>query len=98
MTKPQMTKPRMTANRVSALAYLSAHPGASTADMDRACRTARGGHRWMYAVVDRMIRAGLVVRGPARTESARGGAVGLYAVGPNVDSIKAGVILHGSLG
>jgi hypothetical protein len=88
----------MTSNRLAVLAYLTAHPGASTADVDRACRTARGGHKWMYALVARMIRAGLVTRGPARTESARGGAVGLYAAGPNVDSIKAGVILHGSLG
>jgi hypothetical protein len=38
-----------------------------TADVDRAVRTARAGHRFMYATVDRLIKAGLV-----RTEKGPG--------------------------
>ncbi len=60
---------------LTALAHIRRHPGVNTAELDRACRTARGGHAWMYRTVDRLIKRGLVRTGPAR--SGRGG--GLYA-------------------
>lgn len=46
----------------AALRYLQAHPGETAAQVDRAVRTARGGHRWMYATVQRCERAGLLTR------------------------------------
>lgn len=60
-----------------ALDYIIANPGVNTAQVDRARRTARGGHSWMYATVSRLISAGLVKGGP----SVSGRGVGLYAVG-----------------
>lgn len=45
-----------------ALDYIRANPGVCAAQVDRACRTARGGHQWMYRVVHRLIDAGLVYR------------------------------------
>lgn len=76
-----MNKPRITKQRAAILAYLASNPGASTADIDRACRTARGGHHWMYATVSRMHSVKLITYGAARPESARGGAVGVYLAG-----------------
>lgn len=72
-------KARTTAVRLVVLSYIARNPGCSTADVDRACRTARGGHKWMYATVDRAARAGLVRSGRSliREESRRGGAAGL---------------------
>jgi hypothetical protein len=58
-----------------ALAYIEAHPGCSILDVDRNVRTARGGHKWMYATVNRLISRGLV-----RTEKAQGrSGYALYA-------------------
>jgi hypothetical protein len=68
---------KMTSLRRAVLTHVTTHPGCSTADIDRACRTARGGHRWMYAAVNRMIARGMLRRGPVRAES-RG--VGIYVV------------------
>lgn len=45
---------------LQALEYIEGHPGCCIADVDRAVRTARGGHRWMYFTVKRLIRRGLV--------------------------------------
>lgn len=45
-----------------AYSYIGANPGCCIADVDRACRTARAGHRWMYASVGRLVKAGLVRR------------------------------------
>lgn len=53
-------KPRVGPSMRVALQYIEAHPGVCTADVDRAVRTARGGHKWMYATVGRLIKAGLV--------------------------------------
>jgi hypothetical protein len=61
------------------LAYIAANPGCSTADVVRACRrNPEAGHRWIYDSIDRLLRRGLVTRGPCRPESARGGAAGLF--------------------
>jgi predicted transcriptional regulator len=59
MAKTQSTKGLRTPG-LNALAYIASHPGCCTAEVDRACRTARGGHKWMYEVVGRLIRRGLV--------------------------------------
>jgi len=59
---------------LSALGYIKLHPGCCTAEVDRACRTARGGHKWMYEVVGRLIARKLV-----RTEAA-GNRANLFAV------------------
>jgi predicted transcriptional regulator len=56
----------------TAYAYIASHPGCCTAEVDRAVRTARGGHQWMYATVDRLIKARLV-----RTER-RGSRANLF--------------------
>lgn len=45
----------------TALTYIERHPGVCTAEVNRAARTARGGHRFMYATVDRLIARRLVV-------------------------------------
>lgn len=58
-----------------ALGYIQKHPGCNTAEVDRAVRTAQGGHRWMYATVGRLTQAGLVVR----CEAQCGRGVGLKA-------------------
>lgn len=65
---------RMTAQRLARLSYIARHPGASAADVDRGARTARGGHRWTYAALDRDVRAGLVtyVSGPVAPSRGRG--------------------------
>lgn len=62
-----------------ALEHIRENPGVHAAQVDRARRTARGGHSWMYATIGRLLRAGLVRRGPA-THVKGCGAVGLYAV------------------
>jgi hypothetical protein len=71
---------RITSQRASVLSFLSTRPGASAADVTRAVWGGRG-HAATYAVVTGLRRAGLIRRGAARPESARGGAVGLYVVG-----------------
>jgi hypothetical protein len=45
-----------------ALAYIARNEGCCTAEVDRAVHTARNGHRWMYATVDRLVKAGLLCR------------------------------------
>lgn len=50
-------------------------PGWAAAKVDRACRTARGGHRWMYATIARLERAGLITR----TRTGRGIELALEA-------------------
>jgi hypothetical protein len=66
-------------NQKTYLAYIWNNPGCSTADVVRACkRNPKAGHRWIYDSVDRLLHRGLLIRGPARPESARGGAAGLY--------------------
>lgn len=67
-----MGNARITKQRSIYLSWLSAHPGATTAELDRACRTARGGHCWMYASVKRMLRAGLVRAGAPSNGRGRG--------------------------
>lgn len=57
-----MTTRRIGPSMTIALSYIASHTGCCAADVDRACRTARGGHRWMYATVQRLARAGLIVR------------------------------------
>ena len=59
-----------------ALEYIRENPGVNTAQVDRARRTARGGHACMYATVGRLIQGGFVTTGPSK--SGRGS--GLYAV------------------
>lgn len=49
-----------------ALAYIARNPGCCAADVDRAVRTARNGHKWMYATIIRLEDAGLIVRTPAK--------------------------------
>lgn len=49
---------------LSALAYIRENPGVSIAQVDRARRTARGGHAWMYRTVHRLIDRGLVRASP----------------------------------
>lgn len=60
---------RLTRQRVIALQYIADHPGVTIAQLDRARRTARGGHAHMYALVWRMhgslVRFGSAV-GPGR--------------------------------
>lgn len=46
----------------TALSYIMQNPGVCTAQVDRARRTARGGHKWMYATVGRLIRRNLVTK------------------------------------
>lgn len=58
-----------------ALAYIALRPGTTAAKVDRACRTARGGHKWMYATIQRLERAGLVTR----TRTGRGIELALAA-------------------
>lgn len=89
----------MTSKTRHFLSIVESCAGISAAELHRRVggMYAYGHHKFTYATVSRMVRSGLVVRGPANRESARGGAVGLYAAGPNVDSIKAGVILFGSV-
>jgi hypothetical protein len=69
--------PVMTDGRRAVLSYVRANPGCSKADIDRACRTARKGHAWMYAMVDRMLGEGMLVRVAVREESRRGNAQGI---------------------
>lgn len=90
----------MTSKTSRFLSVIASNPGISAAELHRRIGGdyAHGHHKFSYATVTRMVRNGLIVRGPANRESARGGASGLYVAGPNVDSIKAGVILFGSLG
>jgi predicted transcriptional regulator len=54
------TTPRLGPSMTAALDYVYRHPGCCAAEVDRARRTARGGHRWMYATVGRLIKAGMV--------------------------------------
>lgn len=71
------TSKRITKQRAIVLDFLSRNPGANAAEVDRACRTARGGHQWMYALVCRALRAGLIVRVPSRSGRGQGLAVRL---------------------
>lgn len=59
---------------LSALEYIKQHPGCCTAEVDRACRTARGGHKWMYETVGRLIARRLV-----KTER-QGSRANLFAI------------------
>ncbi len=69
---------RVSSNQAAYLRYLASNPGASTADVDRACRwNERAGHKWVYDGVKRLRRRGFVAVCQVRPESARGGAVGL---------------------
>lgn len=43
-----------------AYSYIQKNPGCCAAEVDRAVRTARNGHRYMYATVGRLIKHGLV--------------------------------------
>lgn len=45
-----------------ALEYIQLHPGCCAAEVDRAVRTARGGHKWMYDTIKRLVRARLIMR------------------------------------
>jgi predicted transcriptional regulator len=49
--------------------YICRNPGCCTAEIDRACRTARGGHRWMYFTVERLIIRRLVRTAPNGTRA-----------------------------
>lgn len=60
-----------------ALAFIAAHPGTTRAEVDRHCRTAKGGHQWIYAAIARLIRARLVRECAPLASLARGGARGL---------------------
>lgn len=77
-TKSATKSAHMSTQRISVLAYLASNPGACTAEIDRACRTARKGHAYMYALVGRMAKDGQVTFGAARTP--RGNSVGVYPV------------------
>lgn len=54
----------------AALSFIFSHPGVCTAEVDRACRTARNGHKWMYETVGRLIRRRMVttVRNGSRAD------------------------------
>jgi len=70
---------RMSSNQTAYVRFVAANPGCSTADVDRACRwNPRAGHKWVYDGINRLLRRGLLRRGPVRAESNRGGAGGLY--------------------
>jgi len=49
----------------SALWAIGQEPGICTAEVDRRARTARGGHKWMYATVERLMLNSLVEYCPA---------------------------------
>lgn len=68
---------RLTKQRAIVLQAIARHPGIITASLDRAHRTAAKGHRWMYALVDRLILASMVRTGRPAADEARNGA-GLY--------------------
>jgi hypothetical protein len=52
---------RISNNQARYLDYISAHPGCSIADVDRACRRNRlAGHKWVYDGVKRLIKRGIV--------------------------------------
>ncbi len=70
---------RMTWQRRNVLSWIASHPGHTVAEIDRAVRTARGGHKWMYALVDRLLADGLVNRVPAL--SGRRTGIALTALG-----------------
>lgn len=42
----------------TAYAFIKANPGCCAADVDRARRTARGGHKWMYNTIERLVKRG----------------------------------------
>lgn len=61
-------------NQAAYLRFIAAHPGCTTADVDRACRyNARAGHKWVYDGVGRLMRRGFVQRFWTRPESAKWG-------------------------
>lgn len=78
-------KPVMTALRRSVLTYVRLNAWCSIADIDRACRTARGGHAWVYAAVNRMLRAGMLHYTDIRPESRKGNARGILLALDYVD-------------
>jgi hypothetical protein len=45
----------------TAIAHIRANPGTSILGVDKAVRTARGGHQWMYRTVHRLIKNGAVL-------------------------------------
>lgn len=61
---------RLGRSQETALDYIMGNPGCCTAEVDRERRTARNGHKWMYATVGRLIRRRLVgtVRNGARAD------------------------------
>jgi predicted transcriptional regulator len=56
-----------------ALSYIRRNPGCCAADVDRSCRTAKNGHRWMYETVKRLAKHDLIKRVP------KGNRIELYA-------------------
>jgi hypothetical protein len=72
---------RYTAQRGYVLRWIERNPGSSTATIDRYCRTAKGGHKWMYALVGRLQAAGLVTIGGPDVDNGRGAAVRITALG-----------------
>jgi|HubBroStandDraft_6_1064221.scaffolds.fasta_scaffold407208_3 hypothetical protein len=48
-----------------ALAYIASHPGCCAAEVDRAVRTARKGHKWMYNTIARLVKNGYVHKLPS---------------------------------
>lgn len=71
-------KPALTWQRKQILSVIARRPGINTAELNRAARTARGGHAPMYSLVDRAMRSGLISRCPAT--SGRGGGLQLTAL------------------
>lgn len=55
-----------------ALDFIALNPGVNMAEVDRACRTARGGHQWMYATCHRLLRANLVEYCPSASGRGNG--------------------------
>lgn len=61
------------------LQFIQNNPGASTADVNRACKhNPKAGHKWVYDGVRRLIKRGFLRRGELRDESR--GMFGLYLV------------------
>jgi hypothetical protein len=63
---------KVTPKQRAVLAFVVANPGVTRLAIDRSCRTAKGGHQWMYAMVKRMVKAGSLAYGPAVNKRGRG--------------------------
>lgn len=79
-----MRAPHITPQRAIVLSVIAQNPGINTHQLDRIARTARGGHAWIYNLVHRARRAGLVSFG----KSTNGRGRGLYLTQQAVEALQ----------